>query len=308
MKVVVRRAFTLIELLVVIAIIGILIGLLLPAVQAAREGARQAQCANNLKQLSLAMTTYQEAHECFPSGSAGRQEWRDPGGNQPWGHFGWPAFILPFMEQQSLYDLINFDRQAYALHIPERSGRAPGGDGDRGPAGDTANRKAALGQPVTFVCPSAHRVQPVYEQKDYGINSGVGRCCPERNSGHRGIAWYKSSVKPKDITDGLTNTFMFLEFAHFGNHSWVPYDRGSNQFFWVHHTSQGYVASEEHNGTPTPPNDTAWNNRAAHSDHEGGVQTTMCDGHLVWISDNIDFKIYRAAFTRAGAEPLQPPR
>ena len=305
-KVTARQAFTLIELLVVIAIIGILIGLLLPAVQAAREGARLAQCANNLKQLSLAMYNYEDAHECYPSGNAGRSEWRDNG--QVWGHFGWPAFILPYLENQDVYDMINFDRQAYALHIPEQSGWAPGGNGDRGPAGDVANRKAALSQPATFVCPSAHRVQPVNEQKDYGINAGTHICCPERNGGHRGIAWLESSVKLPDITDGLSNTFMFLEFAHFGNHSWVPYDRGSNQFFWVHHVSQGYVHAAEHNQVPTPPNDTAWNGRAAHSDHDGGVQTTMCDGHLVWISDNIDFKVYWAAFTRAGAEPLQPPR
>jgi hypothetical protein len=133
-------------------------------------------------------------------------------------------------------------------------------------------------------------------------------CCPERNSGHLGIAWLNSAVAEKDVKDGLTNTFMLLEFAHFGNHSWIDYDRGSNQFFWIHHTSQGYVVSSHHDGTPTPPNDTSWNNRAAHSDHLGGIQTTMCDGHLVWISDNIDFAIYRAAFTRARSEQFQPPR
>jgi hypothetical protein len=208
------------------------------------------------------------------------------------------------MENQPLYDTINFNVQAYAEHIPEDSSWGP----ERGPAGHSDNRHAATSMPATFVCPSAHRVQPPTEQKDYGINAGTGMCCPERNDGHTGIAWYKSSVALKDIKDGVTNTFMFLEFAHFGNHSWIDYDRGSNQFFWVHHTSQGYVVSSEHDGTPTPPNDTTWNSRAAHSDHTGGVQTTMCDGHLVWISDNIDFKVYRAAFTRAGAEPLQPPR
>ena len=299
-----RQAFTLIELLVVIAIIGILIALLLPAVQAAREAARLAQCGNNLKQISLATYNYLDAHECFPSGNVGRREWRDPNGDLPWGHFGWPALILPFLENQALYDMINFNVQAYAEHIPEDSSWGP----ERGPAGNRANRAAALSMPSTFVCPSAHRVQPVSEQKDYGINAGTGMCCPERNGPHTGIAWYNSAVAPQDVEDGLTNTFMFLEFAHFGNHSWIDYDRGSNQFFWIHHTSQGYVASSHHDGTPTPPNDTSWNGRAAHSDHLGGIQTTMCDGHLVWVSDNIDFTIYRAAFTRAGSETVQPPR
>jgi prepilin-type N-terminal cleavage/methylation domain-containing protein len=298
-----RRAFTLVELLVVITIIGILISLLLPAVQSAREAARRSSCANNLRQISLASCQYLETHGCIVSGNMGRSEWREPNSSCcPWGHFGWAAFLLPFMEQQGLYDSINFDVPAYAEHIPERSGWAPGGDGNRGPAGHPDNKFAALNQPPVFVCASAHRIWPKTEQKDYGINGGSGRCCPERNGPHDGVAWKNSQVKAAHIRDGLSNTFMFLEFAHFGNHSWVPYDRGANQFFWVHHTSQGYVTAAEHNGSPRPPNNTTWNGRPSHSAHPGGVQATMCDGHLIWVSDHVDFTIYRAAFTRAGEE------
>ena len=97
---------------------------------------------------------------------------------------------------------------------------------------------------------------------------------------------------------------MFLEFAHFGIHSWINYDHGANQFFWVHHTSQGYVSACEHGGSPRPPNDTNWNGRGSHSDHPGGVQATMCDGRLVWVSDHVDFPLYKAAFSRAGDEGL----
>jgi type II secretory pathway pseudopilin PulG len=291
-------------LLVVITIIGILMGLLLPAVNSVRESARKNTCANNLKQISLAVLQYEQKFELFPPGSMGRPEWREPNsGCCPWGHFGWPAFILPQLEQQGLYDIINFDVQAYAEHIPEDSSWA-GASGERGPAGDPANRQAALMMPPVFLCPSAHRVQPKNEQKDFGINAGTGKCCPERNGGHDGIAHLNSAIRPAHVRDGLSNTFMLLEFAHFGIHSWIKYDRGANQFFWVHHTSQGYVTAAEHNGAPRPPNDTHWNGRGSHSDHIGGVQATMCDGRLVWVSNAVDFAVYRAAFTRAGEEGL----
>jgi hypothetical protein len=98
---------------------------------------------------------------------------------------------------------------------------------------------------------------------------------------------------------------MFLEFAHFGNHSWVPYDWGANQFFWVHHVSQGYVTPNDHRGgslIPTPPNDTRWNGRAAHGDHPTGVQASMCDGHVLFVSNDIDFTVYEATFTRSDLE------
>src|SRR3982750_4328009 len=104
-----RSGFTLIELLVVIAIIAVLIGLLLPAVQAAREAARRAQCVNNLKQIGLALHNYESSHESFP---AGYQSWpgvgfRD-GQTGDWGPgWGWLTTLLPFVEQGNLYNALN---------------------------------------------------------------------------------------------------------------------------------------------------------------------------------------------------------
>lgn len=94
-----RRAFTLIELLVVIAIIAVLIALLLPAVQAAREAARRAQCVNNLKQIGISLHGYHDVHNVVPWGSG------------PWGWSDWSAHVmlLPYMEQSSLYNAINFN-------------------------------------------------------------------------------------------------------------------------------------------------------------------------------------------------------
>jgi prepilin-type N-terminal cleavage/methylation domain-containing protein/prepilin-type processing-associated H-X9-DG protein len=102
-----REGFTLIELLVVIAIIGVLIALLLPAVQAAREAARRAQCTNNLKQIGLALHNYHQAVGVFPMGNA--RAFEAPGVVTDWGTFSSLSMLLPYVEQQQVYNAANFD-------------------------------------------------------------------------------------------------------------------------------------------------------------------------------------------------------
>ena len=310
-----RGAFTLIELLVVIAIIGLLIGLLLPAVQMAREAARRSACASNLKQIALATLNYNDSHKCLPPGSTGggfagngnfTGIWADPvdGSCCPWGHFSWAAIILPFVEEPVLYSTIVFTTPAFAYSIPESTI-------DRGPAYGTAatnpNSFAAGNMPPLFVCPSAHRVQPTSQFKDYGINGGFD-CCPERTQANQlGIAYINSYLRLRQITDGLSKTYMYLEFAHFGNHSFINFDTGANEFFWVHHPSQGYVCSNDDDSvnTPAPPNTNIYNHRGSFSDHPGGVQAALCDGSVQWVANEIDFTgIYQPMFTRAGNENL----
>ncbi|MBM3971632.1 MAG: DUF1559 domain-containing protein [Planctomycetes bacterium] len=318
-----RRAFTLIELLVVIAIIAILVALLLPAVQQAREAARRAQCGNNLHQLALAFHNYEASFTVLPPGSTGgglrangqfAAPWADPQrACCPWGHFGWAALILPYVDGGNLAKTINFNTPAFAQTIMEHNN---GNFGvamiNRGPAVGTAatnpNSSAALKMPPLFACPSTSVVRGEANQyKDYALNaSSQGQCCPERNPGnppHDGIGWLFSSVKFRDIRDGTSTTFMLLEYSHDGNHSWVSKGGGTNHFFFVHHVSQGYVHPVM-GGTPTPPNSNINNARAAHGWHYGGVQTAMADGHTVFIPNNINFRVYQAMFSRAGREPV----
>lgn len=296
-----RLAFTLVELLVVIAIIGILIALLLPAIQAAREAARRAQCSNNLKQLALAMHDYHDTHKRFPPGNMWTSSYgtdSNPGG-QVMGSFGWPAFILPFVEAETVYGSIDFNVQAFCEEIGDYSNGTI-----RTNLGNSVNQEAANSQPPVFVCPSAHRVAPETQHKDYGINGGLCvSCCVERNGANKdGIGYLNSAVHMRDVLDGTTNTFMFLELAHWAPHSWCRMDQPCNPFFFVHHESEGYVCAMR-GSRPLPPNDAyIGDTRGAYSDHPGGIQSALTDGNVRFVSEDVDFRVYRATFTRMGRE------
>ncbi|HZN34525.1 MAG TPA: DUF1559 domain-containing protein, partial [Pirellulaceae bacterium] len=104
-------------------------------------------------------------------------------------------------------------------------------------------------------------------------------------------------------TDGTSNTFLFLEAGHYKNQSWLPRLKGANHFIWTHHASQGYVQSRTNANVLSPPNDTQNNTRAPASQHPSGVQATMVDGHVVWVSNHIDSVIYENTYSRLGGEP-----
>lgn len=165
-------AFTLIELLVVIAIIAVLMALLLPAVQLAREAARRTQCKNNLKQLGLAIMNYESTHSLFPPGAEGFPLVWSP-----------HAHLLPFLDQASLLNLINM-------------GLAPT---------DPANDAKTMTVIPSFLCPSDSGSIPsnLYGSTNYGFNTGSGTVnYGNTRTGGDGVFWVFSSTRLRDLTDG----------------------------------------------------------------------------------------------------------
>jgi prepilin-type N-terminal cleavage/methylation domain-containing protein/prepilin-type processing-associated H-X9-DG protein len=201
-----RRAFTLIELLVVIAIIGVLIALLLPAVQSAREAALRAQCTNNLKQLGIAIHNYEGSYGSYPLGTIAAVWAGDPTlspGNYRWGAL---AFLTPFLEQTAVFNALNFSFPMY-------------GPGTTTPPGQIyPPNYTSLNTMVTlFLCPS-DRMQRITTAD--GFLGGTGRQFTPMNyqfcagSGSNGGdvttadgAFYENQItRPQSITDGLSNT------------------------------------------------------------------------------------------------------
>jgi len=220
-----KAGFTLIELLVVIAIIGVLVGLLLPAVQTAREAARRSSCQNNLKQIGLAVLNHEAAKKAFPAGFS----YHNNGGERCW---GWATFILPFTEQLALFDQL--DPENRKLHTVV-AGAAPADvaalqtaiAGYRCPSDTTPalNNLQSFGPSAPFQVATSNYVGSAGSQWLSGTDSAYpnGYSAPYKNFDCGGIFFgvtdSKASppgrgplgVKVKDVTDGLSKTMMVGE-------------------------------------------------------------------------------------------------
>jgi prepilin-type N-terminal cleavage/methylation domain-containing protein len=175
------RAFTLIELIVVVTIISVLIGLILPAIQSAREAARRAQCTNNLLQLGVALANYASAHNVLPPGVVER---KGPILNLPTGyHYSWAVQILPFLEQNNVYRRFDF---RYGVYHP-------------------SNVTAQTTTITTFLCTSSTRPRPIsYAGCHHDVDAPI-------DANNRGVLYLNSRIGYDDVTDGLACTILLGE-------------------------------------------------------------------------------------------------
>jgi len=307
-----RRGFTLIELLVVIAIIGVLVGLLLPAVQSAREQARRSTCVNNLKQIGLALANYALSHEGLPSGYVATwdnylQKEIGPG-------WGWASMILPEMEQGPLFNAINFQTQI----------QSPGN------STVLVNRLAVQLCPTDTASPTWQAVNGVRWFYSGVLYSNEYPICAVPGSNYVGVfgvgepgvdgdgVFFRNSfVRYVDITDGLSNTVSVGERsvnmrAGRGDATWVGSVPGAQLWSCVpdpydpdggvcrHEDGSGMILG--HTGEGHGPGDPYGDVNQFSSRHDRGAHFLYCDGHVRFLKTSINYPTYKALSTRAMGE------
>jgi prepilin-type N-terminal cleavage/methylation domain-containing protein/prepilin-type processing-associated H-X9-DG protein len=302
-----RRAFTLVELLVVIAIIGILVALLLPAVQAAREAARRIQCQNNFKQVGLALHNYHQAMGRFPPG----QIWDDDYIGWSWG-----TYALPYIEQRGISDQFDFSRGFTSAH-----------------------NFALLGNLIDgFLCPSSpnpaswieccsglqngpNPVDDIRQSNMAGVsdsraNGEDNMALSVARTDGNGMLFNLKSIQFKNVTDGTTNTLFVGEITSAqGEHpgqgkAWIGHS-------WANWNCQATALGINGVGSvpggrndAIDPLDGDGGNRHSEyyrevsfsSFHPGGAHFVMVDGSVQFVSENVDQYILAALTTRQGGE------
>jgi prepilin-type N-terminal cleavage/methylation domain-containing protein len=308
------RGFTLVELLVVIAIIGVLVALLLPAVQAAREAARRSSCSNNLKQIGLGLQNYHDVILSFPPGYidspvASQEQW------------GWSALMLPYMEQGPLHERLGVNRGTLhqrltvdgALVVPAAETAlkvfiCPSDSGYNGPGFIHNNRHfndgvgfVASGQPTPF-WPGVSNYMGVAGHRDLGTGSGglpntgilFGSCirtpsntCP-RNIG--------DPVKMADVLDGTSNTFAVGErdTKNCRSGTWLGVRNAAGSGTRGVHVVMGHARPRLNQPVPPPSSNPPWSmaktgcGEGFSSLHPGGALFVAVDGSVKFVSQTIN--------------------
>lgn len=278
-----RTGFTLIELLVVLAVIGILVALLLPAIQAAREAGRRMQCQNNLRQVGLGMQTYHDTFSMFPAGCVSTSNFVS----------GF-ASVLPYMESGNLYDAYDFN-----LYYT-----------------DPYNVAVSQQEIPMFLCPSMPLPREVPSNacgetggpSSYLLSEGTDDYM-KQNDGVFGLVWpaYGFGNKPismRDILDGTSNTIAVGETTYdMPDYMWPSSSPCAGQ---VRHGTARWIVGYPKIalGTTLKPFNlhAAAGNGGFQSMHPGGVNFTISDGSVRLIADDIDTELLNAMATRQGGE------
>lgn len=306
-----RPGFTLVELLVVIAIIGVLVALLLPAVQAARESARRSQCTNNLKQLGLGMQNYHDTKQELPIANT----------NCCYGT--WQMRILPFIEQQQLGALYTFVPKSVTTLDTRYTYAASN------PTGTPAinNRQVTQTRIASLTCPSdepqtfgAVNITMHNYAASYGNTSHIPRdhgALKYQRAAFVGDDWVMhpdTAVEFKEITDGLSNTLLASEVVQgvegdargltwWGNSAGFETRELPNTSAADTLQDKAYCNALAANPPCNGPSAAAsymW--AASRSRHPGGVVAGLCDASVQYVSDGIDLAVWRAASSIAGDE------
>ena len=290
-----KPGFTLVELLVVIAIIGILVALLLPAIQSAREAARRAQCVNNLRQQAIACQMFHDAKKVFPDG----------GGESGIITWAWGALVLPYAEEANAQNLINFKA------------------GFNSPVNRQANRtlfpmyQCPSSPPNTLVTATVHIPGEQDAASTNYLAVGTQRLHPIKGPDYgQGIDFYGSGVmfnnaktKIKDVTDGTSQTLLICEVnvmpddPLIRDSSFGAYCPGGNcelgKIWAALGTATSYFGINSHIGAGKP---SAYLDGSIDAYHPQGANFGFTDGHEEFLSSSIDQNVLVALTTRTGGE------
>jgi prepilin-type N-terminal cleavage/methylation domain-containing protein/prepilin-type processing-associated H-X9-DG protein len=304
--------FTLVELLVVIAIIGVMVGLLLPAVQAAREAARRMQCSNNLKQLGLAFHNYHDSLSSFPNGSH-----PTPGYLGGGYHMGWAPKLFRYFEESTRYSAMEqFSPNPITELGPWRLNTAPhNGESEIwGPVPTLACPSSALGDrsPDIISFPWIPRHGALHYRACAGRIEDVTNPSDGNNWrwANSGVIFPQSRTRFRDIIDGTSNTILLGEssssrgWSNTMKQGWGGIQPWTWGIYWYTDNRRLMIDSKNIQFPINYRGDFGTNHTPYTSFHPGGVHFLLCDGSVRFVSENIDLNLLKAIGTRAGGEVI----